>query len=71
MPCPANLIKKTAKNKKTTDEIFEKKKDEKDSNKITNKANLDMFMSSIFLPTQISNKLLNNVAEAYIEPNCP
>ena len=30
-----------------------------------------MFMSSIFFPTQISNKLLSNVADAYIEPNCP
>ena len=28
-------------------------------------------MSSIFLPTQIKRKLLNNVAEAYIVPNCP
>ena len=28
-------------------------------------------MSSIFFPTQISNKLLSNVADAYIEPNCP
>ena len=30
-----------------------------------------MFTSSIFFPTQISNKLLHNVADAYIEPNCP
>ena len=28
-------------------------------------------MSSIFFPTQIKRRLLNNVAEAYIEPNCP
>ena len=28
-------------------------------------------MSSIFLPAQIKNKLLNKVAEAYIVPNCP
>ena len=64
MPCPANLIKKTAKNKKTTAEIFEKKKDEKDSNKITNKANFEIFISSIFFPTQINKKLLSKVADA-------
>ena len=28
-------------------------------------------MSSIFFPTHISSKLLHNVADAYIEPNCP
>ena len=28
-------------------------------------------MSSIFFPTQIKRKLLNNVADAQIEPNCP
>ena len=28
-------------------------------------------MSSIFFPTQIKRKLLSNVADAYIEPNCP
>ena len=28
-------------------------------------------MSSIFFPTHIRTKLLNKVAEAYIEPNCP
>ena len=28
-------------------------------------------MSSIFFPTQINRKLLNKVAEAQIEPNCP
>ena len=30
-----------------------------------------MFISSIFFPTQIKRKLLNKVADAYIEPNCP
>ena len=33
--------------------------------------NLRILISSIFFPTQIKRKLLNNVAEAYIEPNCP
>ena len=28
-------------------------------------------MSSIFLPTQINTKLLNKVADAYIDPNWP
>ena len=51
-------------NNNDTDEIFEKKKEEKDSNKITNSANFDMFMSSIFFPTHIKRKLLNKVAEA-------
>ena len=30
-----------------------------------------MFTSSIFFPIQIKTTLLNNVADAYIEPNCP
>ena len=34
-PCPENLIKKTAINKKAIDEIFEKKKHEKDRSKVT------------------------------------
>jgi hypothetical protein len=34
-PCPENLIKKTAKNKKAIDDIFEKKKQEKDKSKVT------------------------------------
>ena len=42
-----------------------------ESNIITKKANLKMFMSSIFFPNQIKKKLLNKVADAYIEPNCP
>ena len=33
-PCPENLIKKTATNKKAIDEIFEKKKQEKDKSKV-------------------------------------
>ena len=53
------------------DDIIEKKKQEKDSNKVTYKANLKIFMSSIFFPNQIKKILLNKVAEAYIVPNCP
>ena len=34
-PCPENLIKKTAINKKVIDEIFEKKRQEKDKSKVT------------------------------------
>ncbi len=34
-PCPENLIKKTAKNKKAIDDIFEKKKQEKDKSNVT------------------------------------
>ncbi len=64
IPCPANLIRKIAANKKVTDDIFEKKKDEKESNKITNSANFEMLISSIFFPTQIKRKLLSKVAEA-------
>ena len=52
-----------------TDDIFEKKKHENDNNIITKKANLEIFISSIFFPIQINMKLLNSVAEAYIEPN--
>ena len=51
-------------NKKTNDEIFEKRKQEKASNRVTYNANLKIFISSIFLPTQIKRKLLNNVADA-------
>ena len=63
-PCPENLIKKIAINKKITDEILEKKKQEKDRSNVTKKANLKILMSSIFFPTQIKRKLLNKVAEA-------
>ena len=58
-------------NKKVMEEIFEKKKHEKDKSIVTKNANLKIFISSIFFPTQISTKLLKRVAEAYIEPNCP
>jgi len=51
-------------NKKITEEIFEKKKHEKDKSNVTKNANLKIFISSIFFPTQINIKLLNNVAEA-------
>ena len=34
-PCPENLIKKTATNKKAMDDTFEKKKQEKDRSKVT------------------------------------
>ena len=37
-------MRKIAINKKITDDIFEKKKEEKDSNKITNKANYQMHL---------------------------
>ena len=69
IPCPANLIRKIATNKNAIDDIFEKKKDEKDNSKITNSANFEILISSIFFPTQIKRKLLSKVAEAYIEPN--
>ena len=54
-----------------TDEIFEKKKHEKDKRIVTNDANLKIFISSIFFPNQMRIKLLNKVADAQIEPNCP
>ena len=64
MPCPENLINKIAMKRIETDDIFEKKKHENDNNIITKKANLEIFISSIFFPIQINMKLLNNVAEA-------
>ena len=66
MPCPENLIRNIAKKRIVTEEILEKKKQEKESNRVTKKANLNTSMSSIFLPNQIKKKLLNKVAEAYI-----
>jgi hypothetical protein len=51
-------------NKNNTDEIFEKKKHEKERSKATKNANLKIFISSIFFPTQISRKLLSKVADA-------
>ena len=63
-PCPENLIKKIATNKNATDDILEKKKDEKDKSIVTKIANLITFTSSIFFPIQIRSKLLNRVADA-------
>ena len=51
-------------NKNVIDEIFEKKKHEKERSKVTKNANLNILISSIFFPTQIKKKLLNKVAEA-------
>ena len=64
IPCPENLIKNIAKNKKATEEIFEKKKHENDKRIVTKEANLKIFISSIFFPSQIRIKLLNKVADA-------
>jgi hypothetical protein len=64
MPWPENLINNIAINKNVTDEILEKKKQENPSNRITKKANLEIFISSIFFPTQINIKLLASVADA-------
>ena len=71
MPWPENLIKKIAINNKGIEDIVEKKKHENASSKITKNENLIISISSIFFPNQINIKLLNKVAEAYIEPNCP
>ena len=51
-------------NRKVIEEIFEKKKHEKDKSNVTKNANLNIFISSIFFPTQINKKLLNKVADA-------
>ena len=58
-------------NKKIIEDIFEKKKHENARSKVTENANRKILISSIFFPTQIKRKLLNKVADAYIEPNCP
>ena len=63
-PCPENLIKNIATNKNATDDVLEKKKEEKDRSKITKIANLSTFTSSIFFPIHIRSKLLNRVADA-------
>ena len=56
MPCPENLIKKIAINKKVIEEIFEKKKHEKDKSIVTKNANLNILISSIFFqPKLIKN----------------
>ena len=64
IPWPENLIKKIAINKKITEEIFEKKKQEKERSNATKKANLNILISSIFFPTKINPKLLSKVADA-------
>ena len=53
------------------EEILEKIKQEIDKNIITYDANFKIFTSSIFLPIQTKTMLLNKVADAQIEPNCP
>ncbi len=63
-PCPENLIKKIETNKKTTEDVLEKKKVENDKSKVTKNANFSTLTSSIFFPIQIRIKLLNRVAEA-------
>ena len=63
-PCPENLIKKIATNKKATDDVLEKKKEENDRSIVTKIANLITFTSSIFFPIHIRSKLLNKVADA-------
>ena len=64
MPWPENLIKKIEINNKVIEDILEKKKHENDNSKITNSANFEILISSIFFPTQINKKLLAKVAEA-------
>ena len=51
-------------NRNITDEIFEKKKHEKERSKVTKNANLKILISSIFFPTHIKRKLLSKVAVA-------
>ena len=63
-PWPENLIKKIATNKKATDDILEKKKEEKDKSIVTKIANFITFTSSIFFPIHIKSRLLNRVADA-------
>ena len=63
-PCPENLIKKIATNRKATDDVLEKKKEENDKSIVTKIANLSTFTSSIFFPIHIKSRLLNRVADA-------
>ena len=63
-PCPENLIKKIEINRKATDDVLEKKKEENDKSIVTKIANLSTFTSSIFFPIHIRSKLLNRVADA-------
>ena len=51
-------------NKKATDEILEKKKDENDKSIVTKIANFNTFTSSIFFPIQTKIILLSKVADA-------
>ena len=51
-------------NRKVIEEIFEKKKHEKDKSIVTKNANLNILISSIFFPNQINKKLLIKVADA-------
>ena len=46
-------------------------KQEADKKIITYDANFKILKSSIFFPIQTKTILLNKVADAYIEPNCP
>ena len=64
MPWPENLMRKIEINRKVIEEIFEKKKHEKDKSNVTKNANLNILISSIFFPTQINKKLLIKVADA-------
>ena len=64
IPWPENLIRKIAINKIVIDDILEKKKQENDNKIIAKKANLKIFISSIFFPTQIKTKPLRSVADA-------
>ena len=64
IPWPENLIKNIAINKKVIEETFEKKKHENERSRVTKNANLNIFISSIFFPTQINRKLLSKVADA-------
>ena len=57
-------MRKIEMNKKVIEEIFEKKKHEKDKSIVTKNANLKILISSIFFPTQINKKLLIKVADA-------
>tara|TARA_B100000242_G_scaffold281946_1_gene242764 strand:+ start:1186 stop:1350 length:165 start_codon:yes stop_codon:yes gene_type:complete len=51
-------------NKNKIEDILENKNVEIDNKNITKKANLEIFISSIFFPNQIKTKLLNRVADA-------
>tara|TARA_Y100000590_G_scaffold66730_1_gene72329 strand:+ start:1603 stop:1932 length:330 start_codon:yes stop_codon:yes gene_type:complete len=63
-PCPDNLKRKIPINNKKIVFIKEKKIDEKNKRKITPNEKFINLKSSIFLPIQINEKLLANVATA-------